>query len=115
MFNSLQLLSSMFVCFLFSISTTALGGVSASASDLQDVCSDPDGAVPHPTDCRSYYQCTKGLPTLVTCPNNRVFDEKTKYCVLEHLSQSACLQGKNYNIDNLVKAVLGVCPLRHPP
>ena len=79
----------MFRCFLFYTTATLLGSVSAAD---HYVCS--DGSYPHPTDCRSYYQCTKGLLALFNCPNDRVFDEKTKYCVLDHLSESHCMEGK---------------------
>ena len=81
----------MYGCFNFYIATTLLGSVSAAD---QDVCTDPEGANPNPADCGSYYQCTKGLPTLVKCPDYRVFDEKTKYCVLDHIGQSQCSEGK---------------------
>ena len=90
--NSFEL-SSMFRCFLLYISTSVLGPVSATAAD-KDVCSDPDGSYPHPTDCRSYYQCSKGLLALVNCPVDQVFDEKTKYCVLAHLNETHCSEGK---------------------
>ncbi|GBL77955.1 Papilin, partial [Araneus ventricosus] len=40
----------------------------------------PDGFYPHPKNCRFFVKCSKGAPTLKTCPAKLHFNNKTKKC-----------------------------------
>ena len=45
-----------------------------------ELCSDPNGFYPHPTDCQKYYQCGHGTPYEYTCPSGTLWNDDIKNC-----------------------------------
>lgn len=38
------------------------------------------GILPHPDNCASYIICVNGIPTIVGCQENEIFNPDTKRC-----------------------------------
>lgn len=48
--------------------------------DTSFECHEQDGLFLHPLDCKKFVNCTKGVPTLQSCPPKRHFNNETKKC-----------------------------------
>ena len=68
--------------------TTSTSGGSNGGGDL---CADPNGFYPHPTDCQKYYQCAHGTPYEYTCASGLLWNDQLKYCDWETNVQ--CISG----------------------
>ena len=45
-----------------------------------ELCADPNGFYPHPSDCQKYYQCAHGTPYEYTCASGLLWNDQLKYC-----------------------------------
>lgn len=45
-----------------------------------DLCADPNGFYPHPTDCQKYYQCAHGTPYEYSCASGLLWNDAVKNC-----------------------------------
>jgi len=45
---------------------------------------------PHPKSCRKYYECFQGIASEWTCPQDQLFDVKSKRCVMK--SKAECFR-----------------------
>ena len=60
--------------------TTSTDAATTSTSGGGDLCADPNGFYPHPTDCQKYYQCAHGTPYEYTCASGLLWNDAVKYC-----------------------------------
>ncbi len=58
--------------------TTSTSGVGNGNSG--DLCTDPNGFYPHPTDCQKYYQCAHGTPYEYACASGLLWNDAVKNC-----------------------------------
>ncbi|XP_046650258.1 probable endochitinase isoform X2 [Daphnia pulicaria] len=61
--------------------TTATTVTSAGTTPF--ACPGTNGAFPNPTNCRTFYMCSNGIPYLYDCPSNLVFNAATGNCDYE--------------------------------
>ncbi|XP_046650259.1 integumentary mucin C.1-like isoform X3 [Daphnia pulicaria] len=61
--------------------TTATTVTSARTTPF--ACPGTNGAFPNPTNCRTFYMCSNGIPYLYDCPSNLVFNAATGNCDYE--------------------------------
>ena len=59
-----------------AITTSTSGGGNGGG----DLCVDPNGFYPHPTDCQKYYQCAHGTPYEYSCASGLLWNDSTKKC-----------------------------------
>ncbi|KAG8189269.1 hypothetical protein JTE90_019029 [Oedothorax gibbosus] len=67
--------------------------VNTTTTTQSMICEDPNGFYPNPMDCRTFYKCTKGFPTLAHCVENEHFNPVEKIC------QEPCQAMCNLTID----------------
>ncbi|KAG8197429.1 hypothetical protein JTE90_014914 [Oedothorax gibbosus] len=48
------------------------------------VCPAPSGRYPHERDCDRYYECRFGVPHLMKCDRNKLYDDKKEKCNDQH-------------------------------
>ncbi|EFX74496.1 hypothetical protein DAPPUDRAFT_324314 [Daphnia pulex] len=46
-------------------------------------CPGTNGVFPNPTNCKTFYMCSNGIPYLYDCPSNLVFNAATGNCDYE--------------------------------
>ena len=51
-----------------------------AGTNIGELCADPNGFYPHPSDCQKYYQCAHGTPYEYTCASGLLWNDQLKYC-----------------------------------
>ena len=63
-----------------SITTSTSEATTTAGTNIGELCADPNGFYPHPSDCQKYYQCAHGTPYEYTCASGLLWNDQLKYC-----------------------------------